>query len=115
MFQQLHLHFCQFQVDIEKANPHSVERNCGENVLHLWSHSLYVLACLLKEVQNNHCSTIHKERCLTITGQNVFQCGFKISVTCSQCIELNALTTDPQGNCMSSGMNNLFFLSVLGV
>ncbi|XP_020618815.1 phosphorylase b kinase regulatory subunit alpha, liver isoform-like [Orbicella faveolata] len=37
------------KVDIEKANPHSVERKCGENVLHLWSHSLYVLACLLKE------------------------------------------------------------------
>lgn len=39
-----------FQVDIEKANPHSVERECGEYVLHLWSHSLYVLACLLNEV-----------------------------------------------------------------
>ncbi|XP_078369919.1 phosphorylase b kinase regulatory subunit alpha, liver isoform-like isoform X2 [Oculina patagonica] len=37
------------KVDIEKANPHSVERKCGEYVLHLWSHSLYVLACLLKE------------------------------------------------------------------
>lgn len=37
------------KVDVEKANPHSVERNCGEYVLHLWSHSLYVLACLLKE------------------------------------------------------------------
>lgn len=37
------------KVDIEKANPHSVERECGEYILHLWSHSLYVLACLLKE------------------------------------------------------------------
>ncbi|XP_073254168.1 phosphorylase b kinase regulatory subunit alpha, skeletal muscle isoform-like isoform X1 [Porites lutea] len=37
------------KVDIEKANPHSVERECGEYVLHLWSHSLYVLACLLNE------------------------------------------------------------------
>lgn len=37
------------KVDIEKSNPHSVERECGENILHLWSHSLYVLACLLKE------------------------------------------------------------------
>ncbi|KAJ7372040.1 Phosphorylase b kinase regulatory subunit alpha [Desmophyllum pertusum] len=27
----------------------SVERKCGEYILHLWSHSLYVLACLLKE------------------------------------------------------------------
>ena len=38
------------QVDVEKSNPHSVERECGEYILHLWSHSLYVLACLINEV-----------------------------------------------------------------
>lgn len=37
------------KVDVEKANPHSVERECGEYILHLWSHSLYVLACLINE------------------------------------------------------------------
>ncbi|XP_032231174.1 phosphorylase b kinase regulatory subunit alpha, liver isoform isoform X3 [Nematostella vectensis] len=37
------------KVSEEKANPHSVDRMGGEYAPHMWSQSLYIVACLLQE------------------------------------------------------------------
>ena len=51
--------YCFLQAAIEKANPHSVERECGEYYPHLWSQSLYILSCLLKEVTEHNIYNVH--------------------------------------------------------
>ena len=39
-----------FQVNLEKDNPHSQKRVYGGKLPHIWSQSLYIVGCLLFEV-----------------------------------------------------------------
>lgn len=42
---------CLSQVEEEYSNPHSVDRVAMGQLPHMWGQSLYILGCLLVEVQ----------------------------------------------------------------
>lgn len=42
---------CLLQVEEEYSNPHSVDRVAMGQLPHMWGQSLYILGCLLVEVQ----------------------------------------------------------------